>query len=132
MRERVVTASPDTPAPTVAGQMAAENVGSVVVTERDEPLGIVTDRDLAVQALPDGDPTDRAVGELMTPQPHTVETDCGVMELCGELREAGVRRMPVTENGELAGIVTLDDLSVLLAREHEDLAAVVEAESPDY
>jgi CBS domain-containing protein len=48
--------------------------------------------------------------------------------------DAGVRRMPVVDedDGTLAGIVTLDDLHVLLALERRNLAAVIEAESPPY
>lgn len=69
----------------------------------------------------------------MTPDPTTVTTDSGVMDLCDNLCEASVRRMPVVNAGEtLAGIVTLDDLNVLLAREQGNLADVVEAESPPY
>jgi CBS domain-containing protein len=51
------------------------------------------------------------------------------------MREEGVRRVPVIEDGDLCGIVTLDDLIVLLAEELDDqslqnLAAVIESESP--
>jgi hypothetical protein len=48
------------------------------------------------------------------------------------MADEGVRRMPVVDGETLAGIVTLDDLTVLLTEELGNLAGVVEAESPPY
>jgi len=134
MREDVVTAGPDATVGALARQMRDEGVGSVVVAADGRPAGIVTDRDLAVGPFADGDgPDDHTAEEVMTPDPTTVTTDTGVMELCTQLSEASVRRMPVVDDdGALAGIVTLDDLHVLLAGELESLAGVVAAESPPY
>jgi CBS domain-containing protein len=135
MRDGVVTASPATTASELARQMRNERVGSVVVIDDAvRPTGIVTDRDITVGATAAGrDPDTVLAGDVMTPDPATVHVDAGVTELCDALREASVRRMPVVEDGgELAGIVTLDDISVLLAREQNDLAGVIEAESPAY
>jgi CBS domain-containing protein len=134
MREDVVTASPDTPTDELAQQMRDENVGSVVIEDDGRPTGIVTDRDLTIGPFAAGDdPGSRTAQDVMTADPATVTADTGVMELCNRLCEASVRRMPVVDgSGELAGIVTLDDLNVLLAREQQNLADVIEAESPPY
>jgi CBS domain-containing protein len=133
MREDVVTAGPEATAGELARRMRDENVGSVVVEEDREPTGIVTDRDLAVGPFAAGErPDARTAREVMTPDPATVATDAGVMELCRRMAEASVRRMPVVDDGRLAGIVTLDDILVLLAREQGRLADVVESESPSY
>ncbi len=135
MRDGVVTASPATTASELARQMRDERVGSVVVIDDAVRLrGIVTDRDITVGATATGrDPDAVLAGDVMTPDPVTVHVDAGVTELCDALREASVRRMPVVEEGGgLAGIVTLDDLSVLLARQQNDLAGVIESESPAY
>lgn len=134
MRENVVTAPPDATATDVARQMRDENVGSVVVEDGGRPTGIVTDRDLAVGPVAAGaSPDAQRVQDIMTADPATVTTDTGVMELCDRLCEVGVRRMPVVDDdGALAGIVTLDDLHVLLATEQQDLAEVLVAESPPY
>lgn len=134
MRENVTTADPTDSTRRVARQMRDEEVGSVVVVERDRPRGIVTDRDLAVGPYANGtDPDGTPVRAVMTEDPITVTPDTGVFELCDVLCESGVRRMPVVESDEtLAGIVTLDDLTVLLADEQRFLADVVSAESPAY
>ena len=133
MREEVVTTSPETPVNEVATAMRDENVGSIIVVENDVPVGLVTDRDIAVRIAADQlDPTAMPAENMMTGDPVTVEVDTGVFELCNRMREEGVRRMPVVDDGELAGIITLDDLTVLLTGELGNLAGVIEAESPPY
>ncbi|MFW5950340.1 MAG: CBS domain-containing protein [archaeon] len=133
MREEVVTTSPETAVNEVATAMRDENVGSVVVVENDVPVGLVTDRDIAVRIAADQlDPAAMPVENMMTEDPVTVAVDTGVFELCNRMCEEGVRRMPVVDDGELAGIITLDDLTVLLTGELGNLAGVIEAESPTY
>lgn len=134
MRADVVTADPDTPATELAIQMREHNVGSVVIEEDGRPTGIVTDRDLVVGPVADGaDPETHTAADVMTPDPVTVSVDTGVMEVSNRLCGACVRRMPVvSEDGTLAGIITLDDLTVLLASEQANLAGVVGAESLPY
>ena len=133
MREDVVTASPDTPVSEVATTMRDETVGSVVVVEGDAPVGLVTDRDIAVRIAADAlDATEMTARDMMTEDPETVDVDTGILELCNAMHDAGVRRMPVVDGGDLAGIVTLDDLTVLLSGELEQLAGVIQSESPPY
>ncbi|ESP90130.1 putative signal-transduction protein containing cAMP-binding and CBS domains [Candidatus Halobonum tyrrellensis G22] len=133
MREDVVTASPDAPVTEVATEMRDENVGSVVVVESDAPVGLVTDRDIAVRIAADGLDADEMTAEgVMTEDPLTVERDTGVFELCATMDEEDVRRMPVVDGGDLVGIVTLDDLIRLLTDELTTLTGVIEAESPSY
>ena len=133
MREDVVTASRETPINEVATAMRDETVGSVVVVDDDVPVGLVTDRDVAVRIAADRlDAGEMPAENMMTEDPVTVDVDTGVFELCATMGEEGVRRMPVVDDGHLAGIVTLDDLSVLLTDELGNLAGVIEAESPPY
>lgn len=133
MREEVVTVSPEVPVNEVATQLREEDVGSAVVVEDGKPIGIVTDRDISVRIAADNlDPTQMTAGDVMTEDPMTVDVDTGVLELSNAMCDAGVRRMPVVDDGELAGIITLDDLTVLLASELNNLAGVVQAESPPY
>jgi len=129
-----MTAHRDQSAGNLATVMVEEGVGSVVIEDDDEPVGIVTDRDLVEEVLePRLDPTEVSAEEVMTETPATVRTTDGIFELTGRMQEHAVRRMPVVDDaGTLAGIVTLDDLMVLLAGELDNLAGVVEAESPPY
>ncbi|WP_340101423.1 CBS domain-containing protein [Salinibaculum salinum] len=117
----------------VAALMRDEDVGSVVIVEDDEPVGIVTDRDVTVKVTAEGnDPTDVTAEEVMTPDPVVVDSDTGVMELTHFMADNAVRRVPVVDDGKLDGIITLDDLDQLLSDERQNLAKVVEAESPPY
>lgn len=133
MRTDVVTVSRAISIADAATRLRDENVGSVVVVEADRPVGILTDRDIAIRIVADGlDPDQMTAGDTMTEDPTTVDADVGVMELCERMAEAGVRRMPVVDGDELAGIITLDDLNRLFVRELSELSDVVDAESPAY
>jgi CBS domain-containing protein len=133
-RPDVVTIHRTQTAGNVATVMKDQNVGSVVVEDEGAPVGIVTDRDLAMEVLePRADPAELTAGEIMTEHPTTVHMDHGVFEVTRMLSDAKVRRLPVVDDeGSIAGIVTLDDLLVLFTDEMNGLATVVEAESPPY
>jgi signal-transduction protein with cAMP-binding, CBS, and nucleotidyltransferase domain len=132
-RTELVTVSPDDAIRTVAETMRDETVGSVVVERDDEAVGIITDRDLTVEILAEGtDPPTLTAREVMTPDPVTADVGKGVFELCELMREESVRRMPVVDDGRLVGIVTLDDLVILLGDEMHELSEVVRSESPPF
>lgn len=114
--------------------MRQHHVGDVlVVEERDGkrvPVGIVTDRDLVVEVIaPELDPDAITVGDIMVFEFATVKESTGVFEAIQYMRSKGIRRLPVVdESGGLVGIVTLDDLLVLLAEELDALAKLVARE----
>ncbi len=132
-RTDVVTVDPEATILEVATAMADNSVGSVVVTEGETPLGIVTDRDLAIDVLGvDADPAEMTAREIMTGDLFTVDVDDGLFDVITWMREENVRRVPVMDGDVLAGIVTLDDFIVLLANELGGLADVIQSESPPY
>lgn len=112
MTPEVVTAGCDASVVEVAGLMREREVGSVVLEQDGRAVGFVTDRDLAVGVLAvGGDPAGRA-GDVASAPVVCVSPGMGVEE-AGELMVAhGIRRLPVEEDGRLAGIVTLDDIAV--------------------
>ncbi|MEF8851272.1 MAG: CBS domain-containing protein [Haloarculaceae archaeon] len=137
VQEDVVTVSLEDSILDVAEVFRTEGVGSAVVVNPDgEPFGIVTDRDLAVYGQNFADSLERTpVNEILSMSMFSVEPDVSVPELTARMREESVRRVPVVDDGDLVGIVTLDDIVVGLADELDsqplrDLAAVIEAESP--
>jgi CBS domain-containing protein len=101
--------------------MAQHEVGALLVMRGDQLVGIVTDRDLAVRGLGAGLLPDAPVDEVMTSGPITAQGSDDLLDAFAVLRRAGVRRLPVLEDSELAGIITVDDLLVWLVGE---LAAV--------
>lgn len=121
----------------VVDVLQEEKVGSAVVLDADGGVaGIVTDRDLVVFGRHFTDDLERTtVNEILSRNVVSVAPDTGIEELTARMREEQVRRVPVVADGELHGIVTLDDVVVHLAGELDspelrDLAAVVESESP--
>jgi CBS domain-containing protein len=103
--------------------MRQHHVGDVLVVEkhmgRNEPVGIVTDRDLVVEIIAPGlDPSAITVGDIMGTELVTVGENTGVFEAIQYMRAKGVRRLPVVDahNG-LVGILALDDLLELLSEE---------------
>jgi CBS domain-containing protein len=132
-RTDVVTADPETTTREISRLLEEENVGSVIVTEDKTPVGIVTDRDLALEVIGEGkDSATITAADVMTEDLFTVETDESIYDVLEGMRERGVRRVPVLEDGELAGIVTLDDFLVLLTSELESVSGVVQAGIPEY
>lgn len=132
-RREVVTHGPDASVADVVRTMQEENVGSVVVVDDGEPLGLVSDRDLAMAVLDEAfDAEATPIGELLTGEPVTVEADAGIYDLVELLSERGARRLPVVEEGELVGIVSLSDVVVLLGMELQHVANAIRSASPAY
>lgn len=103
--------------------MRKHHVGDVVVVNKSNgsslPVGIITDRDLVIEILaPELDPKTLTIADIMVSELATVKEDTGVFEAIRYMRIKGVRRMPVVDdNGNLVGVVTLDDLFSLLVEE---------------
>ncbi|WP_457622207.1 CBS domain-containing protein [Persephonella sp.] len=131
-RKEVVTASPDTPVKDIAKLMRDKNVGSVVVVENNRPVGIVTDRDITIRVLGNDQPAEIPVKNIMTENPVTLREDEGIFEALERVKDVGVRRFPVVDNeGNLTGIVTVDDFVYLLGKEMSDIATIIEKETPN-
>ena len=131
--DEVVTAQPDDSVGQISERLESENVGTIVVTEDDKPVGMVTDRDVALSVDDDGDVASRAVEEIMTEDPATIREDDDALEISRTIDEAGVRRLPIVdEEGTLTGIVTLDDLVATIGEQLDNVADTIEAQSPDY
>ena len=111
---RPVTASPDTTLEQAARKMAVEGVGCLVVTEGDEAVGIVTDRDLVVRGLAERVPADARLDSVMTTHVVAVDSATDVRDVVRTLGHHAVRRLPVVDGRRVVGIVTLDDLMVAL------------------
>jgi CBS domain-containing protein len=124
-RTPVATADAEDTVQAAARTMRDRRVGALVVLRERRPVGIVTDRDLVLRVLAEGHAaTSARVGEFVTYDPITVTVLDGIETAVERMRRHGVRRLPlVDERGEAVGIVTADDLLVLLGGE---IAAICE------
>jgi CBS domain-containing protein len=111
MTESVVTAAPERTVREIAELMRERNVGSVVIVEGTQPVGFVTDRDLALSVIADGrDFGDHVADHASSP---VITADPGMeVEEAGELMvRHAIRRLVVLDGGRQTGNVTLDDLA---------------------
>jgi CBS domain-containing protein len=113
--------------------MHQRTVGALVVVDQaGAPIGIVTDRDLAVRVVAAGrDPYTTAVGDVMTPRPKTAAPSTPIESALSLMRAGGFRRLPIiNDQGRLAGLVTLDDILMLLAEEFNRVGRLLARETP--
>ncbi len=125
----VVTIEPTESVRTAASRMAEQEVGSLIVVEKNRPVGIVTDRDLVIRVLATGiSPEQTPITSVMTPDPICISEHASLEGAIARIRSHQIRRLVViNETQELVGIFTLDDLLELLAEEREALEAVTSA-----
>lgn len=108
---RVITVSPGTTVIEALQIMSDQNIGSVVVMEKDIFMGIMTERDYSRKViLLNRHSSNTPVGEIMTKDfPPVKQTDS--IEACMQLMsEQHIRYLPVIENGNLAGIISINDV----------------------
>ena len=115
-KKKVVTVRPDDTVVKAAKLMEEKNVGSVVVVENRKPVGILTDRDIAIRVVAKkADINSILVKDVMTKKIVTGRDNQRVAELAKVMHENGIRRVPIVDKkGTLSGIITLDDLLYMM------------------
>ncbi|MHC1566157.1 MAG: CBS domain-containing protein [Candidatus Syntropharchaeia archaeon] len=96
----------------VAAKLMKEmEIGSLVVTREDIPVGIITERDIATKVISeDKNPGEIKLGEIMSAPLITIEYDRAIEEAAEIMAEEGIRRLPVIEKGIIVGIVSVRDI----------------------
>jgi CBS domain-containing protein len=122
-RTEVASVRDDAPVRELVERMAGYAVGCVVVVDAEKrPVGIVTDRDLAIRVVAQGrDPSTLRALDVMSKPLVTAAPDERLESIAERMRSAAVRRLPVVHDGRLSGLVALDDIVVELGRELDDL-----------
>ncbi|UCC56021.1 MAG: CBS domain-containing protein [Gammaproteobacteria bacterium] len=131
----VITATRDMSITEAAELMRDRHVGCLVVVEgigdRQEPVGIITDRDIVIEVIAENVALDKVtVGDVMTYALLKVNVQDSILDTAQRMRARGVRRVPVIEpTGELAGILALDDILELLSEELSLLTRISDREA---
>ena len=107
-----ITCPPDAEIRSAAQLMRDRDTGDVVVVAGDQVRGIVTDRDITVRAVADGRGPDTPLSEVLSGQVITVAPDDRVEKVVDLMREHAIRRIPVVEDGRLAGVISIGDLAI--------------------
>lgn len=131
----VMTADPITidassPIAEAAQKMREADVGPLIVMKDGEVCGVVTDRDITIRAVAEGkDPNTFAVGEICSKEVATVSPRDKVGMAIDLMEKIAVRRLPVVDNKQPVGIVSLGDLAV--QRDPESTLAQISAAPPN-
>ncbi len=93
--------------------MKQHDVGSIPVCEEKKVVGIVTDRDLTLRSIAEGqDWKNQKVSDVMTKNPSLGNPDMNVKDAAEIMSREQIRRLPIVENNSLVGIVALSDISL--------------------
>jgi CBS domain-containing protein len=128
MTRALAVVAPEESVSHVAAIMRDRNIGNVLVMESGKLCGIVTDRDLTLQALTgQDDPRQTPISKYMSTQVLTGEADWKLEKVAETMARHQVRRLPIVQNGELVGIISLGDVALREDRENvitESLQAI--------
>lgn len=92
--------------------MKQHNVGSIPVCKNNSVVGIVTDRDIAIRSVANGQSSEQTVNEVMTQNPITGSPDMDVDDAARVMGQKQIRRLPIVDNNSLVGMVSLGDISI--------------------
>jgi CBS domain-containing protein len=135
MTQGVVTAESGDSLRRVGELMRDRNVGSVVVCDNGRPVGVITDRDLALAVVADQVDAGDGAGSHASRPIVTGEVEMDIEEAVALMIQHRIRRLPVMEGEELVGIVTIDDLAVRAGDLHQAqqiTAEVARAALPEF
>lgn len=112
MTEHPATSTPDSGLQEVTSLMVEHDAGAIPVVDNNEPVGIVTDRDVACRVVAKGqNPLEKRAKDAMTSPVVTVRPSDSVEEVERRMKDEKVRRVVVTDDGKVRGIVAQADLA---------------------
>jgi len=116
MTRALITVNRSTTALQVAKMMEQGGIGAVLVQDNGNPVGIVTDRDYATRIAANDLPLNTAVENIMSTPLITINHDEPISAAAERMTSKKIRKLAVTENGKMVGIVTSTDLVTQLTK----------------
>jgi CBS domain-containing protein len=133
--EHLIQGPPKTMAPSASCVDAAQlmrdaRIGAVIVEENGVPQGIVTDRDLAIRLIAEQrEPEKVQLRDIMSRHPIFVSKARSLDDAITTMRDLGIRRLPIVdEHGRLEGMLTMEDVLMLMAQQLGRLGGVIRTE----
>jgi CBS domain-containing protein len=116
MSKDVITADEETPVEEVAKTMGEKSIGSIIVTSNGEPMGIFTERDLLTKFLAEDQSLKIEVGKACSSPIITAPIGISVHDAAAIMTSKHIKRLPITKEGKLVGILSARDLVEAYAR----------------
>ena len=116
MTRALITVNPNTTALQVAKMMEQGGIGAVIVKDGDDLVGIVTDRDYATKIAANNLPFDTAVEKIMSSPLITINQGESISTAAETMASKKIRKLAVSDNGNITGIITSTDLVNQLAK----------------
>lgn len=129
--QHVISTGRETDIAEAARLMREHHIGSLLVVDYQQdaavPVGIITDRDIVVEVLAEElEPEKVSVGDIMSAELVCARHDASLWDAMKLMRMHGIRRLPIlNEKESLAGIITVDDIMMILASEFTELVRVI-------
>ncbi len=95
----------------VANLMREQDIGNVLIMDGERLAGIVTDRDIVIRAVAYGHDLGSPVTDYSSDNVFTMDASSSVQDAAQEMANRQLRRLPITEEGKVVGIVSLADLA---------------------
>jgi CBS domain-containing protein len=116
MARALITVNLSTTALQIAKMMQQGGMGAILVKDHDRPVGIVTDRDFATKIAANDMPFDTIAQKIMSSPLITINHNEPISAAAKRMTDKRIRKLAVTENGEIIGIVTSTDLVTQLTK----------------
>ncbi len=124
---RVISVSPETTVLDSLKLMAENEVGAVVVMDRESLVGIATERDYARKVVLDGKlSADTTIREIMTANPVTVGAGDSMKTCMETMSHNHIRHLPVVDHGKLIGVLSIRDMLEAVIEQQEFLIEQME------
>lgn len=120
MTQNVLYCNPNATIAEAAGLMNQNQVGCIpVCNTENNVVGILTDRDITLRSVACGkDANNTSVSEIMTTKIYCCDYNDEITTVAQAMGKTGIRRMPVTSNGKLVGILSIGDFA-----KHENISS---------
>ena len=116
MTRALITINQSTTALQIAKMMEQGGIGAIIVQENDNPVGIVTDRDFATKIVANNLSLDTPAAKIMSSPLITINHNEPISAAAERMTNKKIRKLAVTENGKITGIITSTDLVTQLAK----------------
>lgn len=119
MTQNVATVNRNDSVEKAAELMSEHNVGSIPICDNNKVVGVITDRDIALRSVAKGSDNNIKVGDIMTSNPVVANKEMDIHDAARIMSERQIRRLPVEDNQNIVGIVSLGDIAIEPKHENE-------------